>query len=53
MQADYIETINAIEFLPPSGDGAKDQAKKELKQAYDKYVQSIKAIQKHVEDKYL
>jgi hypothetical protein len=49
----YAETISAIEFLPPRGDGAKDEVKKELKQAYTEVTKSAKALQEYIEVKYL
>lgn len=49
----YADTISAIEFLPPRGDGAKDEVTKELNQAYSELTKSAKAIKDYIEVKYL
>nr|DAO33711.1 MAG TPA: hypothetical protein [Caudoviricetes sp.] len=45
----FDDTANAILYLRPTGEGAKDSVKQELKEATDQLVCRIKELQKLIE----
>ena len=45
----FDDTANAILYLRPTGEGAKDSVKQELKEATDQLICRIKELQKLIE----
>ena len=45
----FDDTANAILYLRPTGEGAKDSVKQELKEATDQLIHRIKELQKLIE----
>ena len=49
----FAETISAIEFMQPQGDGARDQASKELDDACNRVIAAAKNVKNYIKEEYL